>query len=213
MQLSINAPLIEALEQMPGYVKFMKYMVTKKRSVSFEDDDRIQHCSAIATRSLVQNKEDPGAFTIPCTIGLLHFAKTLCDLGASISLMPLSIYKKLGLGDLNPIAMRLLMTDQTVKRPIGILHDELVKVDSFIFSADFVILDCEVDFEVPIILGRTSLATGRAVVDMEKRQMKFRLNNEEVTFNICRSMRPSGEIQSVSPISYRVEKSSKVKIE
>ena len=80
-QLSINVPLVEALEQMPGYAKFIKDMVTKKRSVTFEDDDRMQHCSAIATRSLVQNKEDSGAFTIPCTIGLLHLAKALCYLG------------------------------------------------------------------------------------------------------------------------------------
>ena len=69
--------------------------------------------------------------------------------------------------------MRLLMADRTVKRPIGILHDVLVKVESFIFSADFVILDCEVDFEVPIILGRPFLATARALVDMEKGQMTF----------------------------------------
>ena len=82
--------------------------------------------------------------------------------------MPLSIYKKLGLGDPKPTAMRLLMADRIVKRPIGILHDVLVKVESFIFLADFVILDCEVDFEVPIILGRPFLATGRALVDMEK---------------------------------------------
>ena len=75
----------------------------------------MQHCSVIATRSLVQKKEDPGAFTIPFTIGLLHFAKALCDLGASINLMPLSIYKKLGLGDPKPTAMRLLMADRTVK--------------------------------------------------------------------------------------------------
>ncbi|KAK4706570.1 hypothetical protein R3W88_033869 [Solanum pinnatisectum] len=94
-QLSINVPLIEALEQMSGYAKFMKDMVTKKRAMSFEDDNRLQHCSSIATRSLVQKTEDPGAFTIPCTIGLLHFAKALCDLGDSINLMPLSIYKKL----------------------------------------------------------------------------------------------------------------------
>ena len=110
-------------------------------------------------------------------------------MGASINLMPVSIYKKLGLGDPNPTAMRLLMADRTVKRPIGILHDVLLKVDLFIFPADFVFLDCEVDFEVPIIIGRPFLAMGRAFVDMEKGQMKFRLNNEEVTFNICRSMR------------------------
>ena len=74
--------------------------------------------------------------------------------------------------------MRLLMDDQTVKRPIGILHDVLVKVKSIIFPAYFVFLDCEVDFEVPIILGWPFLATGRALVYMEKGQMKFRLNNE-----------------------------------
>ena len=116
--------------------------------------------------------------------------------------MPLSIYKKLGLGDPKPTAMRLLMADRTVKKPIGILHDVLVKVESFIFSADFVILDCEVDFEVPIILGRPFLATGRALVDMEKGQMTFQLNNEEATFNICRTTRQSGELQSVSAISH-----------
>ena len=112
----------------------------KERSVTFEDDDRMQHYSAIATRSLVQKKQDPGAFTIPCTIGLLHFAKALCDLGASINLMPLSIYKKLGLGDPKPTAMRLLMADRTVKRPIGILHDVLVKVESFIFPLILLLL-------------------------------------------------------------------------
>ena len=108
--------------------------------------------------------------------------------------MPLSIYKNLGLGDPKPIAMRLLMADRTVKRPIGILHDVLIKVESFIFTADFVILDCEIDFEVPIIFGRPILASGRALVDMEKGQMKFRLNNEEATFNVCRTMTQSGEI-------------------
>ena len=149
--------LVEALEQIPSYAKFMKDLVTKKRSVTFKDDDRMQHCSAIATRSLVQKKEDQGVFTIPCIVGSLHFAKVLCDLGESINLMPLSIYKKLGLGDPKPTVMRLLMADRTVKRPIGILQDVLVKVESFIFPADFVILDCEVDFEVPIILGRPFL--------------------------------------------------------
>ena len=73
-QLSNNVPLVESLEQMPGYDMFLKDLVTKKRSVTFEDDDRMQHCSAIATRSLVQKKEVPGAFTVPCTVGSLHFA-------------------------------------------------------------------------------------------------------------------------------------------
>ena len=89
------------------------------------------------------------------------------------------------------------MVDRTVKRPLGILYDVLVKLESFIFPADFIILDCEVNFEVPIILGSPFLATGKALVYMEKGQMTFQLNNEEATFNICRTMRQSGELQSV----------------
>ena len=164
--------MVEALEQMSDYAKFMKDVVTKKRSFTFEDDNRMQHCSAMAARSLVQKKEDPGVFTIPCTVRSLNFARALCDLGASINLMPLSIYKKLGLGDPKPTVMRLLMADRTVKRPIGILHDVLVKVESFIFLADFVILDWEVNFEVSIILWRSFLATGRVLVDMDKGHMR-----------------------------------------
>ena len=85
------------------------------------------------------------------------------------------------------------MDDRTVKRPIVILHDVLVKVESFIFPADSVILYCVVDFEVPIILGRPFLATSRSLDYMEKGKMKFQLNDEEFTFNICRSIRQSGE--------------------
>ncbi|XP_049394506.1 uncharacterized protein LOC125858735 [Solanum stenotomum] len=129
---------------------------------------RLQHCSAISTRSLVQKNEDPGAFTIPCTIDNMHFAIALCDLGASINLMPLPIYKKLGLGAPKPTAMRLLMADRTVKKPIGVLQDVPVKVGPFIFPADFVILDCKVDFKVPIILRRPFLATGRALVEWKE---------------------------------------------
>ncbi|XP_049375522.1 uncharacterized protein LOC125840599 [Solanum verrucosum] len=148
-------------------------LVTKKRTVNFEDEERLQNCSDIATRSLVQKKEDLRAFTIPSTIGMLHFAKALCDLGATINLMTLSIYKKLDLGASKVTAMRLLMTDRIVKKTIGVLQDVLVKVESFIFSADFVLLDYEVDFEVSIILGRPCLATGLALVNMEIGEIKF----------------------------------------
>ena len=96
-QLSINISLVEALEQMPGYAKFMKDLVMKKISVTFEDDNRMQHYCAIATRSLVQKKKNLGAFTIPCTIGLLHFAKALCDLAEDKSHVPLDL-QEVGFG-------------------------------------------------------------------------------------------------------------------
>ncbi|PHT40145.1 hypothetical protein CQW23_18999 [Capsicum baccatum] len=170
-QLTINVPLVEALEQMPGYAKFMKDILTKKWAASYDLADNVHYCSAIATRSLVQKKADPGAFTIPCTIGSLDFAKAFCDLGASINLMPLSIYRKLGLGDPTSTNMRLVMADRSVKRPVGILNDVLVKVSSFIFPTNFVILDCKEDSEVPIILGRPFLATGSVLIDMKDNEL------------------------------------------
>ena len=86
------------------------------------------------------------------------------------------------------------MVDRTTKTPIGVLHYVLVKVESFIFPEKFVILDCEVDFEVPIILGRLFLASGHVLVDMENGNMKFRLNNKEATFDIYSSMKKSSEV-------------------
>ena len=127
--LSINLPLLEALIEMPDYVKFMKDLISKKHSMEFETVDISHNCSAIMTSNLVVKKEDPEAFTIPCTIGLFQFAKALCDLGASINLMPYAIYKQLGLDEPQLTTMRLLMADRTIKNPFGILYDVLVKVD------------------------------------------------------------------------------------
>ncbi|PHT58558.1 hypothetical protein CQW23_00921 [Capsicum baccatum] len=108
----------------------MKDLLKKKRAVSYELIDTVHHCSAIATRSLVQKKADPGAFTIPCTVGSLNFAKALCDLRATINLMLLSVY-------------------------------------------NFVILDCEEDSEVPIILGCPFLATASVLIDMRDNELLF----------------------------------------
>ncbi|XP_059306513.1 uncharacterized protein LOC132057955 [Lycium ferocissimum] len=199
--ISINIPLVEALEQMPGYAKFMKDLVTNMRHASFETMGVTHHCSSIVTKALIQKKEDPGAFTIPCTIGMYKFGKALCDLGASINLMPLAIFNKLGLRTPRPTTMRLLMANRTMKRLVGILYDVLVRVDRFIFPADFVILDCEVDFEVPIILGRPFVATGRAFVDVERNDLKFRMNDEEVTFHIFKSMKQLTDMSVVSVIN------------
>nr|XP_009783204.1 PREDICTED: uncharacterized protein LOC104231842 [Nicotiana sylvestris] len=116
---------------------------------------------------LSRKKEDSGAFTIPCTIRGRDFAKALYDNGASINLMPLAIYKQGGLDMPRPISMRLQMAKRSLKRPVGIVDDVLVKVGKFLLPADFVILDCAIDKEIPIILGRQFLATGRALMDSE----------------------------------------------
>ncbi|XP_016574330.1 uncharacterized protein LOC107872016 [Capsicum annuum] len=150
-QLTVMVPLMEALDQMPSYAKFMKDLLTKKK----------------------KKKPDPGAFTISYTVGPMKFEKSLCYLGASINLMPLAVYKRLHVGAPTPTNMRIVMADRSIKIPMGILHDVLVKVADFILPADFVVLDCDIDFKVPIILGRPLLATRRVLVDLELNELKL----------------------------------------
>ncbi|XP_070023063.1 uncharacterized protein [Nicotiana sylvestris] len=173
---------------MPGHAKFMKDLVRKKRSMNCETIKMTHQVSAIVY-SMTLKLKDPGAFTIPCTIGSADFAKALCDLGMNINLMPYSVFKTLGIGKPIPTSMRLQMADYTMKRPLGIIDDVLVRVDKFILPTDFVILDCEVDYEVPIILGRPFLATGKALVNVEAGELTFRVGDEKVVFHMCKSMR------------------------
>ncbi|XP_070028699.1 uncharacterized protein [Nicotiana sylvestris] len=147
---------------------------------------------------MAQKMSDPGSFTIPCTIGSYAFAKALCDLGASINLMPLAIYTKLGIDRARLTSMLLQLADRMVKRPTGILDNVLVQVGKFVFPADFVILDCQVNGEIPIILGSPFLATGRALIDCETGELKMRLNDEEVIFNVQQSMRRPSEYANYS---------------
>ncbi|XP_070010584.1 uncharacterized protein [Nicotiana sylvestris] len=186
--LSINVPLVEALEQMSCYANFMKDLVTKKRLMNCETMKMTHQVSGIM-HSMAPKLKDLGALTIPCTFGSADFAKALCDLGTSINLMPYSMFKTLGIGKPRPTSIRLQMEDNTMKRPLSIVDDVLVRVDKFILPADFVILDYEVYYEVPIILGRPFLATGKALVDVEPDELTFRVGDEKVIFHVCKSMR------------------------
>ncbi|XP_070005213.1 uncharacterized protein [Nicotiana sylvestris] len=186
--LSINVPLVEALEQIPGYAKFMKDLVTKKRSMDCETIKMTHQVSAIV-HSIAPKLEIPGAFTIPCTIGNADFAKALCDLGASINLIPYLVFKTLGIGKPRPTSMRLQMADRIMKRPLGIIDDVLVRVDKFFLPVDFVILDCKVHYKVPVILGRPFLATEKALVDVEAGELTFWVGDEKMVFHVCKSMK------------------------
>ncbi|KAL5574623.1 hypothetical protein UlMin_016322 [Ulmus minor] len=107
-KLHINIPFAEMLEQMPKYAKFMKEILSKKRKLGdYEIVMLNEECSAILQRKLPQKLKDPGSFTIPCTIGSCNFDKVLCDLGAGINLMPLSVFGKLGLGEVKPTSISL----------------------------------------------------------------------------------------------------------
>ena len=166
-KLEISMPFTEVVTQMPLYAKFLKEILRKKKRFVEEGVvNMTATCSAVIKKNLPEKMKDPGSFTIPCTIGGFEIKKALCDSGASINLMPLSVAKKLSLGELTLTTVTLQMADKTMAKPEGVIQDVLVKVGKFVFPVDFIILDIEEDSQVPLLLGRPFLATGAALIDM-----------------------------------------------
>ncbi|XP_070002616.1 uncharacterized protein [Nicotiana sylvestris] len=133
--LSNNMSLVEALKQMPGYAKFMKDLVTKKRYMDCETIKMTHQVIAIV-HSMAPKLEDPGAFTIPCTIGIADFARALCDLGVSINLMPYSVFKTLGVGQPRATSIILQMVDRTMKRPLDLVTEVIVDDTSAMINVE-----------------------------------------------------------------------------
>ena len=178
-KLHINSPFAEALEQKLGYVNSMKDVLSKKRKLGdYETVALSEECSSILKKKLPPKLKDPSSFTIPCAIGNVVFERSLCDLGASINLMSWSIFKKLKLGEARPMKVTLQLAYRSLTHPHGIIEDVLVKVDKFIFPVALIILDMQEDKEVPIILGRPFLSTGRAMIDVKKREPELRVQEE-----------------------------------
>ncbi|XP_073019377.1 uncharacterized protein [Primulina eburnea] len=189
-KLHINIPFAEALAQMPSYAKFLKEILSNKRKlVDFETVKLSEECSAILKNKLPPKLKDPGSFSIPCTIGTSNFSKALCDLGASINLMPYSCFEKLEIGEVKPTTISLQLAVRSIKYPRGAIEDVLVQVDKFIFPVDFVVLDMEEDREIPLILGRPFLATGKALIDVQKGELVLRFYEESVIFNVFQSIK------------------------
>ena len=133
--------------------------------------------------------QDPGSFTIPCTIGNSKMGKALCDSRVSVNLMPLFVVKRLSLGELTPTAMTLQMADITLAQPEGILDDVLIKVGRFIFPMDFVVIDIKEDKQVLLLLGRPFLATRATLTDVKKGELTLRVGDEAVHFNLNHSLK------------------------
>ncbi|XP_057742537.1 uncharacterized protein LOC130960974 [Arachis stenosperma] len=133
--------------------------------------------------------QDPGSFVIPCTIGDVTIQRALCDHEASINLMQLSVIKKLQIEEVKPTHISLQLADLSIKFPVGVVEDLHVKVGSFIFPANFVILDMKEDAKSSIILGRSFLAIGRALIDVQKGELILRVNKEHVVLNVFESLK------------------------
>ncbi|RVW17499.1 Pro-Pol polyprotein [Vitis vinifera] len=188
-QVKVNIPLLDMIKQVPTYAKFLKDLCTVKRGLHVTKNAFLteQVSAIIQSKSPVKYK-DPGCPTISVNIGGTHVEKALLDLGASVNLLPYSVYKQLGLGGLKPTAITLSLADRSVKIPRGVIEDVLVQVDKFYYPVDFVVLDTDPTVKeanyVPIILGRPFLATSNAIINCRNGVMQLTFGNMTLELNI-----------------------------
>ncbi|GKA67385.1 reverse transcriptase domain-containing protein [Tanacetum coccineum] len=183
-KIHVNITLADALILMPKYQKMLKSLLSNKEKLNEMANTPVsEKCSAIILKKLPEKLEDPGQFLIPCTFSELK-CKALADLGASINLMPLSVYTKLGLPALQSTRMTLELANCSLCVPKGIARDVLVPVGRLTFPADFVVVDFECDYRVPLILGRPFLRTARALIDVFGEEMSLRTDEERLIISV-----------------------------
>ncbi|GJW11729.1 DNA-directed DNA polymerase [Tanacetum coccineum] len=162
-------------------------------------------------------EKDSGSFTIPYQISNLHIDNASADLGASISLIPYTMYGKLGLGEPKPTRMSLELADRSIQYPRGIVENVLIKVDKFVLPIDFVILDMPEDSRISIILGRPFLATARAMIDVFNKKITLKVGDDEVIFDMEQSVKkPSiedDECYSIGDLDETINKETHVLLE
>nr|GEU80176.1 reverse transcriptase domain-containing protein [Tanacetum cinerariifolium] len=186
----IPYPFTDALILMSKFGPTIKSLLTNKDKLyELARTPLNEHCSAVLLKKLPEKLGDPGKFLIPCYFPRMDECLALADLGASINLMSLSVWNKLSLPELTPTLMTLELEDRSISRPIGVTEDVFVKVGNFHFPADFVVVDFDADPRVPLILGRSFLKTGRALIDIYAGELTLRVNNEVVTFNLDQTSR------------------------
>ncbi|XP_052299939.1 uncharacterized protein LOC127903649 [Citrus sinensis] len=200
-QVKVNIPLLDAIKQVPSYAKFLKDLCTvnrklKVRKIAFMAE---QVSTILSTNNKLKYK-DPGCPTISCIIGNHRIEHALLDLGASVNLLPYSVYLQLNLGELKSTSTTLLLADRSVKVPKGIVEDVLVQVDKFIYPVDFIVLETEPVVNnykpIPVILGRPFLATANALINCRNGLMNLSFGNmtlELNVFNMCRQPNEENE--------------------
>nr|GEY22828.1 reverse transcriptase domain-containing protein [Tanacetum cinerariifolium] len=188
-EMSFEISFTDALNLMPKFASTLKDLIGNKEKLSeMARTSMNEHCSAVILNKLPRKLGDPGKFLIPCEFPGMDECLALADLGASINLMPLSVWEGLSLPELTPTCMTLELADRSVFKPIGIAKDVSVKVGVFHFPADFVVVDFEPDPRVPLILGRCFLKTDRALIDVHKGELTLCIRNEAITYNLDQTL-------------------------
>ncbi|GJY01955.1 reverse transcriptase domain-containing protein [Tanacetum coccineum] len=189
----------DALILMPKFASTLKALIENKEKLGEMARTPLnEHCSAVILNKLPEKLRDPGKFLIPCDFPGMEECLALADLGASINLMPLSVWKMLSFPELTPTCMTLKLADRSITKLIGIAEDVYLKVGKFKFPADFVVVDFDADPRVPLILGRSFLKTGRALIDVNKGELTLRVRKEAVTFNLDQTSRYSSNYDDMT---------------
>nr|GEV15973.1 reverse transcriptase domain-containing protein [Tanacetum cinerariifolium] len=192
VNLNFNISFAIALILMPKFGPSIKSLLTNKDKLcELARTPLNEHCSAVLLKKFLEKLEDPDKFLIPCDFPGMAECLALAHLDASINLMPLSVWNKLSLLDLSPMCMTLDLADHWISHPVGVAEDVFVKVGTFHFPADFVVVDFDADPRVPLILGRSFLKTGRALIDVFKGKLTLRVGKEAITFNLDQTSRYS----------------------
>nr|GEV77943.1 reverse transcriptase domain-containing protein [Tanacetum cinerariifolium] len=197
--LNFNISFADALILMPKFGPTNKSLLTNKEKLfELARTPLNEHCSAVLLKKLSEKLGDLGKFLIPCDFPGMDECLALADLGASINLMPLSVWKMLSLPELSRTCMTLELADRSISRPVWVTKDVSVKVGRFHFLTDFVVVDFDVDSRVPQILGRSFLKTGRALIDVYEEELTLCVGNKSVTFNLDQTARYSSNYDDIS---------------
>ncbi|GJZ84438.1 reverse transcriptase domain-containing protein [Tanacetum coccineum] len=188
----LKTSFVDALFLMPRFAPTIRnLLMNKEKLLELAKIPLNENCSAMLLKKLPEKLGDPGKFLILCNFPGIDVCHALADLGTSINLMPLSIWKKLSLPELTPTRMTLELADRSITYPKGLAEDVFVKVGKFHFPTEFVDVNFKADTRVPLILGRSFLRTGRALIDVYGEEITLRVDNEAVTFNLDETTRYS----------------------
>ncbi|GJW09168.1 reverse transcriptase domain-containing protein [Tanacetum coccineum] len=204
-QLRLEIGLKDALVEMPKFNKWLSSLLRNKEKLEEIAITTVNaECSAIIMNKVPEKLEDLGKFLIPCALQELNRTSALADSGASINLLPHSIFKKLGLEALTPTRMTLELANRSITHPMGIAEDVVVRVDGFTFLADFVVVNFEPDPRVPIILGRPFLRTAKALIDLYEETLTLRVGKEELVYYADKSEKNKSKhcVHTISVIDF-----------
>ncbi|KAM1951750.1 hypothetical protein ACFX15_006315 [Malus domestica] len=203
-KVQVNIPLLDAIKQIPKYAKFLKKLcTTKKRFREKEVVHVSENVSAILQRKLPPKCKDPGSFTIPCVIGNTRFESAMLDLGASINVIPYSIYASMNLGKLKNDGVIIQLADRSNAYPKGVLEDVLVQVNHLIFPADFYVLEMDESdhtLSLPILLGRPFMKTAQTRIDVAKGEVTMAFGGDMISFKISESIETPNVVRSCCAI-------------